>query len=63
MRKPEIDHLLMKMVESNVNISDLILTVDKPFQVEVSGLLIGVELEPFFEKLAISDGNFCAEFN
>jgi twitching motility protein PilT len=51
MRKPEIDHLLMKMVESNVNISDLILTVDKPFQVEVSGLLVGVELEPQFEKL------------
>jgi twitching motility protein PilT len=51
MRKPEIDHLLMKMLESNVNISDLILTVDKPFQVEVSGLLVGVELEPQFEKL------------
>ena len=51
MRKPEIDHILMKMVESNVNISDLILTVDKPFQVEASGLLIGVELEPHFEKL------------
>jgi len=51
MRKPEIDHILMKMLESNVNISDLILTVDKPFQVEASGLLIEVELEPHFEKL------------
>lgn len=51
MRKPEIDHILMKMLESNVNISDLILTVDKPFQVEASGQLIGVELEPNFEKL------------
>ena len=51
MRKPEIDHLLTKMVESNVNISDLILTVDKPFQVETSGSLTGVELEPIFEKL------------
>ena len=51
MRKPEIDHLLMKMVESNVNISDLILTADKPFQVEASGALTGVELEPPFEKL------------
>ncbi|MEI6610726.1 MAG: PilT/PilU family type 4a pilus ATPase [Deltaproteobacteria bacterium] len=51
MRKQEIDHLLMKMVASNVNISDLILTVDKPFQVEVSGQLVGVELEPPFEKL------------
>jgi twitching motility protein PilT len=51
MRKQEIDHLLIKMVKSNVNISDLILTVDKPFQVEVSGQLVGVELEPPFEKL------------
>jgi len=51
MRKQEIDHLLIKMVASNVNISDLILTVDKPFQVEVSGQLVGVELEPPFEKL------------
>jgi twitching motility protein PilT len=51
MRKPEIDHILMKMLESNINISDLILTVDKPFQVEASGLLIAVELEPHFEKL------------
>jgi twitching motility protein PilT len=51
MRKPEIDYILMKLLESNINISDLILTVDKPFQVEASGLLIGVELEPHFEKL------------
>ena len=51
MRKPEIDHLLIKMVESNINISDLILTADKPFQVESSGQLTGVELEPPFEKL------------
>jgi twitching motility protein PilT len=51
MRKPEIDHLLLKMVESSVNISDLILTADKPFQVEASGQLVGVELEPPFEKL------------
>jgi twitching motility protein PilT len=51
MRKPEVDHILMKMLESNVNISDVILTVDKPFQVEASGQLVGVDLEPHFEKL------------
>ncbi len=51
MRKPEIDHLLLKMVESSVNISDLILTADKPFQVEASGQLVAVELDPPFEKL------------
>jgi twitching motility protein PilT len=51
MRKPEIDYILTKMLESNVNISDLILTADKPFQVEASGQLVGVDLEPHFEKL------------
>jgi twitching motility protein PilT len=51
MRKPEIDHLLTKMLESNVNISDINLTVDKPFQVEASGQLVGVDIEPQVEKL------------
>ena len=51
MRKPEIDHILTKMLESSVTISDLILTVDKPFQIEVSSRLVGVDLEPHFEKL------------
>ena len=51
MRKPEIEHILMKMLESHPNISDLNLTVDKPFQVESSGQLIGVDLKPPFEKL------------
>ena len=51
MRKPEIDHILIKMLESNANISDILLTVDKPFQVEASGLLVPVELEPHFDKL------------
>ena len=51
MRKPEIDHILIKMLESNINISDCILTVDKPFQVEASGVLVPVELEPHIEKL------------
>ena len=51
MRKPEVDHILIKMLESNTNISDVILTVDKPFQVEAAGVLVPVELEPHFEKL------------
>ncbi|MBP7341640.1 MAG: PilT/PilU family type 4a pilus ATPase [Smithellaceae bacterium] len=51
MRKPEIDHILIKMLESNANISDIILTVDKPFQVETAGTLVPVDLEPHFEKL------------
>ncbi len=51
MRKPEIDHILIKMLESNANISDCILTVDKPFQVEAAGVLVPVDLDPPFEKL------------
>jgi twitching motility protein PilT len=51
MRKPEIDHILTKMLESYPNISDLIITVDKPFQVESAGQLIGVALRPHFERL------------
>jgi len=39
------------MLESNVNISDLVLTVDKPFQVEAAGQLVPVEMEPPFDKL------------
>ena len=51
MRKPEIDHILTRMLESNEQISDFILTVDKPFQVEAAGQLVHVELRPHFEKL------------
>ena len=51
MRKPEIDHILTRMLESNVEISDFILTVDKPFQAEAAGQLVRVELRPHFEKL------------
>ena len=51
MRKPEIDYILTRMLESNEEISDFILTVDKPFQVEAAGQLIRVELRPHFEKL------------
>ncbi len=51
MRKPEIDHILTRMLESNVEISDFILTVDKPLQVEAAGQLVPVELRPHFEKL------------
>lgn len=51
MRKAEIDYILERMLESHPSISDLNLTVDKPFQVESSGQLTRVELDPPFEKL------------
>jgi twitching motility protein PilT len=51
MRKPEIDHILTKMLESHPNISDFIITVDKPFQVDSSGQMVPVTLRPAFERL------------
>jgi twitching motility protein PilT len=51
MRKPEIDHLLTRMLESYPNISDLIITVGKPLQVDTAGQLVPVTLKPHFEKL------------
>ncbi len=51
MRKQEIDFILGKMLDSYKNVSDLNITVGKPFQVESSGQLTGVELDPPFPKL------------
>jgi twitching motility protein PilT len=51
MRKPEIDHILTKMLESGVDISDIVLTVGKPLQVYASGELVPVALKPPFECL------------
>jgi len=46
MRKQQIDHILGAMLESYENVSDLNITVDKPFQVESSGELNPVSLKP-----------------
>lgn len=51
MEKQEIDHILAKMLDSHDGVSDLMITVGKPFQVESSGQLIGVELDPPFNEL------------
>ena len=52
MRKAEIDFILTNMLESRGNISDLNITVGKPFQVEDSGHLMDVELTPNIEKIS-----------
>lgn len=52
MRKPEIDHILTKMLESNKDISDIVLTVGKPPQVYSSGELVPVPLRPNFDRLS-----------
>jgi twitching motility protein PilT len=51
MRKQEIDYILSRMLDSHENISDVNVTVGKSFQVEVSGQLVGVDLEPPFPAL------------
>ena len=51
MRKAEIDHILTTMLEAFGNISDLNITVGKPCQVESSGQLAAVPIEPPIEEL------------
>jgi twitching motility protein PilT len=51
MRKAEVDHILTTMLEAFGNISDLNITVGKPCQVESSGELTGVPVEPPIEEL------------
>ncbi|HOK06964.1 MAG TPA: PilT/PilU family type 4a pilus ATPase [Syntrophales bacterium] len=51
MRKQEIDYILGRMLDAYGNVSDLNITVGKPFQVETSGELTGVPIDPPFEKL------------
>jgi len=51
MRKPEIDYILNKMLDAQKNVSDLNITVGRPFQIESSGQLTPIELDPPFENL------------
>ncbi|MBU1161632.1 MAG: PilT/PilU family type 4a pilus ATPase [Proteobacteria bacterium] len=51
MKKQEIDHLLARMLDSHDNVSDLNITVGKPFQVETSGVLSVVDLDPKFNEI------------
>ncbi|MDA8404305.1 MAG: PilT/PilU family type 4a pilus ATPase [Desulfobacteraceae bacterium] len=51
MRKQEIDYILARMLDSNSNVSDLNLTVGKPLQVESSGKLVAVDIEPEIKEL------------
>ncbi|MCG6972560.1 MAG: PilT/PilU family type 4a pilus ATPase [Desulfobacterales bacterium] len=51
MKKQEIDHLLAKMLDAYDNVSDLNITVGKPFQVETAGDLAVVDLQPSFKEI------------
>jgi len=51
MKKQEVDHILTRMLDSQKNVSDLNLTVGKPFQVESDGELVAVDMRPRFKEL------------
>jgi twitching motility protein PilT len=51
MTKAELDYILGTMLDSHKNVSDLNITADKPLQVESSGELVGVTIEPPVDKL------------
>ena len=51
MKRQQIDHILTAMLESHDNVSDLNFTVEKPLQVESSGQLVPVSLNPPINRL------------
>jgi len=51
MKKQEVDHILTRMLDAHKNVSDLNLTVGKPFQVESDGELISVKMRPNLKEL------------
>ena len=51
MRRPELDSILTTMLGSQEEVSDLLFTVNKPFQVESIGELIPVTTDPQIERL------------
>lgn len=51
MRRNELDYILGTMLDQGKDVSDLNITVDKPLQVELSGQLTTVPVEPPIEKL------------
>jgi twitching motility protein PilT len=50
-KKQQIDHILSKMLDFHDNVSDLNITPGKPLQVESSGELVAVNIEPEFKVL------------
>jgi twitching motility protein PilT len=60
MRKHEVDYILTRMLDAFGNVSDLNITVGKPFQVESSGQLVKVDMTPEFEELTPFQGEIFA---
>src|SRR5215831_826231 len=51
MTKAELDYILGSMLDSHKSVSDLNITAEKPLQVESSGELVSVAIEPAVERL------------
>jgi twitching motility protein PilT len=51
LKKQEIDHILSRMLDAYDNVSDLNITVGKPFQVETAGNLAAVDMNPPFDEI------------
>ena len=51
MKKQEVDLILTRMLDVHKNVSDLNLTVGKPFQVETDGELVSVKMRPSLKEL------------
>lgn len=51
MKRQELDNILTTMLESYDGVSDLNITIDKPFQVEAFGQLLPVEINPPVPRL------------
>jgi len=51
LKRQQVDHILTAMLESHDNVSDLNFTVEKPLQVESSGQLMSVSLNPPINRL------------
>src|SRR6266850_5071116 len=52
MRRNEVDYLLGTLLDFNKDVSDIVLTVDRPPQVEVSGQLMAVPTQPPLNNLS-----------
>ncbi len=51
MKQPEIDYWIASMLEAYDNVSDLNITVDRPLQVESSGRLVPVWVQPDIHEI------------
>ena len=51
MRRNELDYILSTLLDAHNDVSDIIFAVDRPLQVEVSGQLVPVPVQPPIEKL------------